>query len=81
MGSVIGQFDRYETIPYNLFNDKKGVIMRKYTIILDPEFEEGGNIITVPALPGYITQGETIEQCIKRAHEANEGYLESLEHL
>ncbi len=52
--------------------------MRNYTIILDPDFEEGGYTVTVPALPGCITQGETIEQCIERAREAIEGYIESL---
>ena len=52
--------------------------MRKYTIILDPDTEEGGYTVTVPALPGCITQGETVEQCIERAQEAIIGYLESL---
>ncbi len=52
--------------------------MRDYTIILDPDFEEGGYTVTVP---GCITQGETIEQCIERVREAIEGYLESLERL
>ena len=44
--------------------------MRKYTILLEPDPEEGGYTVTVPALPGCITQGETIEQCIERAQEA-----------
>ena len=52
--------------------------MRKYTIILDPDPEEGGYTVTVPALPGCITQGETIEQCIERAQEAITGYIENL---
>jgi antitoxin HicB len=52
--------------------------MRKYTIILEPDLEEGGYTVTVPALPGCITQGETIEQCIERAREAIAGYIESL---
>lgn len=34
--------------------------------------------MTVPALPGCITQGETVEQCIERAQEAITGYIESL---
>ena len=51
--------------------------MRKYTIILEPDLEEGGYTVTVPALPGCITQGETIEQCIERAWEAIAGYIES----
>ena len=53
--------------------------MRKYTIILHPEPEEGGYSVIVPALPGCVTQGETVEQCIERAKEAIAGYIESLE--
>lgn len=53
--------------------------MRKYTIVLEPDTEEGGYTVTVPTLPGCITQGETIEQCIERAREAIEGYIASLE--
>lgn len=53
-------------------------VMRKYAIILEPDPEEGGYTVTVPALPGCITQGETIEQCIERAREAIAGYIESL---
>lgn len=52
--------------------------MRAYTIILEPDAEEGGYTVTVPALPGRITQGETVEQCIERACEAIEGFIESL---
>jgi len=40
--------------------------------------KEGGYTVTVPALLGCITQGETIEQCIERAREAIAGYIESL---
>lgn len=52
--------------------------MRTYTIILEPDLEEGGYTVTVPALPGCITQGETVEQCLVRAREAIEGFIESL---
>ena len=44
--------------------------MRTYSIILDPDEEEGGYTVRVPALPGCLTQGETVEQCIERAKEA-----------
>lgn len=52
--------------------------MRAYTIILEPDVEEGGYTVTVPSLPGCITQGETVEQCVERAREAIEGFIESL---
>lgn len=60
------------------FTNTKEKILRKYTIILEPDTEEGGYTVTVPALSGCITQGETVEQCIERAQEASAGYIESL---
>ena len=52
--------------------------LRRYTIVLEPDSEEGGCAVTVPALPGCVTQGDTEEQCVERAREAIEGYIESL---
>ena len=53
-------------------------IQRRYTIVLDPDPEGGGYTVTVPALPGCVTQGTTAEQCAERAREAISGYIESL---
>ena len=36
----------------------------EYTISLHPDIDEGGYTVTVPALPGCVTQGETIEEAI-----------------
>ena len=41
--------------------------MRTYTVVLDPDLDEGGYTVTVPALPGCVTQGETVEQCRDRS--------------
>ncbi len=53
--------------------------MAEYTIILDPDEEGKGYTVTVPALPGCITQGRTREEAIERAKEAIALYIESLE--
>ena len=53
--------------------------MRQYTIILEPEPEEGGYTVTVPALPGCRTQGESIEECIERAREAIAAWIADTE--
>ena len=50
----------------------------QYTIILDPDPEEGGYTVTVPALPGCVTQGETIEDAIAMAKDAIRLYIETL---
>ncbi len=54
-------------------------MVRQYTIVLEPDTDQGGYTVTVPVLPGCITQGESVEECIERAHEAIAGYIESLE--
>jgi predicted RNase H-like HicB family nuclease len=56
--------------------------MRKlsYRIILRPE-PEGGYTVTVPALPGCITYGKTLEEAKKMALDAIKAYLESLKCL
>ncbi len=48
-----------------------------YKILLKPE-PEGGFTVNVPALPGCITYGETLEEAKVNAKEAIELYIESL---
>jgi antitoxin HicB len=51
---------------------------REYTIILHPDEQEGGYTVTVPALPGCVTEGNTQQEAIDMAREAIAGYLEAL---
>ena len=51
---------------------------RRYTILIDPDEEDGGFTVTVPALPGVVTQGETVDECIERAREAIALHIEGL---
>ena len=39
------------------------------------EAEEGGYWGEVPALPGCVSQGETLDELLSNLHEAVEGYL------
>lgn len=48
-----------------------------YKLLINKE-EEGGYMVSVPALPGCFTQGETIDEAIEMAQEAIELYLEEL---
>ncbi|HEX2570570.1 MAG TPA: type II toxin-antitoxin system HicB family antitoxin [Polyangia bacterium] len=50
----------------------------RYTLILDPDPEEGGYTVTVPALPGVVTQGETMEEAIAMGREAIRCHIEGL---
>lgn len=58
----------------NLFGYASVMEQLKYTIIL--EKEDDGFVVTAPALPGCITQGETREEALANAREAIEAYLE-----
>ena len=49
----------------------------KYTIILEPQ-EEGGYTVTVPILPGCISEGDTKEEAIENIKDAISGYIGSL---
>lgn len=46
----------------------------KYTAVFEPA-EEGGYVVSVPALPGCATQGETFEEAVAMIKDAMQGYL------
>lgn len=48
-----------------------------YTVIFEPA-EEGGYVVTVPSLPGVVTEGDTLQEARAMAEDAIRGYLESL---
>ena len=52
----------------------------RYIIELEKN-EDGGYTVTVPALPGCITQGATWEEAVAHAQEAIVGFLEALKDL
>ena len=52
----------------------------KFNVVLN-KAEEGGFNVTIPALDGCFTQGETLEDALKNAKEAMICYFEGLEKL
>jgi predicted RNase H-like HicB family nuclease len=48
-----------------------------YTAVFEPA-QEGGYVVSVPALPGCLTQGETFEEAKKNVQEAISLYLSVL---
>ncbi len=49
----------------------------RYTVILEPQ-EEGGYTVTVPALPGCISEGDTREESIENIKDAIALYIKDL---
>ena len=54
--------------------------MNRYIVILKPtEYaDETGYTVEVPALPGCITEGDTVPEALTNAREAIEAYIGSL---
>lgn len=47
----------------------------QYTAIFEPDGEQGGYTVTIPSLPGCISEGETFEEALKNIQEAASLYL------
>ena len=47
----------------------------KYTVLLEPE-ADGGYVVSVPALPGCISQGDTREEAITNVRDAIDTWIE-----
>ncbi len=48
-----------------------------FTVLVEPN-DPDGYLITCPALPGLVTQGDTLDDAFAMAKDAIEGYLISL---
>ena len=54
--------------------------MQRYTVVLKPTTyaDEVGYTVEVPALPGCITEGDTVEEAMSNAREAISAFIASL---
>lgn len=48
-------------------------------VVLTPDLEVGGYTVTVPSLPGCISEGDTIDEALQNIRDAIQGYVEALE--
>ena len=51
--------------------------MLNYKVLVEPQ-KEGGYTVTVPSLPGCISEGDTLAETLENIKDAIEGYLEVL---
>jgi antitoxin HicB len=58
-------------------NGGEHVPQYQYTAVFEPAIE-GGFTVTVPALPGLVTEGDTLDEARAMVKDAIRGYLESL---
>lgn len=50
--------------------------IHQYTAIFEPDKKRGGFTVTIPSLPGCISEGDSFEQASANIQEAAELYLE-----
>ena len=50
----------------------------QYTALFEPDEENGGYSVTVPALPGCISEGNTFEEALVNIKEAASLYVEEM---
>jgi predicted RNase H-like HicB family nuclease len=50
----------------------------RYRVVLEPDFEGGGYVVSCPSLPGCHSQGESQEEALANIREAIQAYLQSL---
>jgi len=65
-----------KSLSVKLMEAMKSRLLR-FTVVFE-KAQEGGYIVRVPALPGCMTQGETLEQAERMARDAIRAYLASL---
>ena len=60
-------------------SDETGIepCVYEYRMLIGPA-EEGGFVVTVPALPGCVTQGETRDEAVAMARDCIKGFLACL---
>ena len=50
-----------------------------FTVLLEPDEEGGGYVVSCPALPGCYSQGDTIDQALENVKEAIQVCLEDMQ--
>ena len=48
----------------------------EYVAVFEPDQKVGGYSVTIPALPGCISEGDTFEEALKNINEAAQLYVE-----
>jgi antitoxin HicB len=63
-----------------MVNKNPKIVLKKniyrYTAIFEPDRKQGGYTVTIPSLPGCISEGDTFEEAVLNIQEAAGLYLE-----
>lgn len=51
----------------------------QYTAVFEPDEKSGGFTVTIPSLPGCISEGDTFEESLENIQEAASLYIEVMQ--
>lgn len=51
----------------------------QYTAVFEPDERAGGFTVTIPTLPGCISEGDTFEEAVRNIREAASLYIEVMQ--
>lgn len=57
---------------------KRKLKVYQYTAVFESDKKAGGFTVTIPSLPGCISEGDTFEEALKNIEEAAGLYLETM---
>jgi predicted RNase H-like HicB family nuclease len=57
---------------------ESGSVVHTFTAVIEPDAEDGGYVVTFPAIPDLATQGETLAEARLMAEDCLRGYLDVL---
>ena len=50
----------------------------KFRVVIEPDLEDGGYVVSCPSLPGCHSQGDAVNEALVNIREAIAAYVESL---
>lgn len=74
---------RHLPLAYNdateVFNvEKQYEVSHSFQVVVTPDLDDDGYVVTVPSLPGCITEGDTIEEALHNVKDAIAFYVDHL---
>lgn len=76
-------FKKLDFTPYFVIlkTMKKQIVHKiyQYTAVFEPDKKSGGFTVTIPSLPGCISEGDTFEKALRNIQEAASLYIEVMQ--
>ena len=73
----LGEVKQVEILNKKPYTSNSIIQIMRFTVVLEKD-EDGVYVATVPALPGCISDGQTVEEAMSNIKEAIRGFIEDM---